>query len=72
MDGHDAQERQRRQIERLLAFPRVGPLAAAAIAVNLGVPAGSLAAVIEALCEEGRILRLEDGRFTLPATGSEH
>ncbi len=66
MDDHDEGGRHRHQIERLLGYPGVGPLAAAAIAVNLGVPAGSLDALLAALVEARRVSLTEDGRFALP------
>jgi DNA-binding IclR family transcriptional regulator len=67
MEGNDAQDRNRQQLEQLLDFPGVGPLPAGAIASNLGVPAGSLDALLDALAETGRVTRADDGRFTLPA-----
>jgi len=67
MDDQDTQARHSQQIERLLGFPQVGALAAAAIESNLAAPAGSLKAVLETLLTQGRIVRTEDGRFTLPA-----
>ena len=70
MASRDARGRLARQIERLLGYPGVGPLAAAAIASNLGLPAGSLASLLEALVEEGRLTRTSDGRVTLPAQAS--
>jgi hypothetical protein len=66
MNGQDEQDRLRQQSRRLLAFPGVGPLAAAAIARNLAAPPGAIEAVLETLVEEGRVVRTADGRFTLP------
>jgi predicted ArsR family transcriptional regulator len=71
MDAQDVQERHRQQIERLLGFPRVGALAAGAIASNLGVPADAIEAVLETLVKEGRVVLTGDGRFALPARGRE-
>jgi hypothetical protein len=71
MDGQDLQVRHRQQIERLLGFPGVGALAAGAIASNLGIPPEALATVLERLVEEGRVVPTGDGRFALPAQGSE-
>ena len=65
--GHDEQERDRQQIVRLLGFPGVGPLPAGAITSNLGVPADSLDALLETLVRSGRLVRMNDGRFALPA-----
>ncbi len=72
MNREDDQDRRRRQIERLLGFPGVGALDAAAIAVNLGVPAGSLDALLVELTDAGRIVTTEDGRFTLPSVEGRH
>ncbi len=66
MDSENETDRRRRQIERLLRFPGVGALAAPAIASNLGVPPGSLDSVLEALEEDGVVVRIEDGRFAVP------
>ncbi len=71
MDGQNAQDRYRQQIARLLGFPGVGPLPAGAIASNLGVPPGTLDAVLEALVEEGLVARTGDGCFALPAQDTE-
>lgn len=67
MDGQDAQDKHARQIERLLGFPGVGPLTAEAIASNLGVPSGTLGAVLEALVQHGRLTQTGDGHFALAA-----
>lgn len=53
-----------RQIEALLAFPKVGPLSAAAIGVNLGTGDSEIRAALGSLLREGRIKQIEDGRFT--------
>ena len=71
MDSHDGQDRYWQQIARLLGFPGVGPLPAGAIASNLGVPLETLDALLELLVQKGRLVRTGDGRFALPATGTQ-
>jgi hypothetical protein len=66
MAGPADQERYWPDIARLLAYPAVGPLPAGAIASNLGAPAGSLDALLAALVQEERLVRMSDGRFALP------
>jgi Mn-dependent DtxR family transcriptional regulator len=70
MDDSDARDRYRQQIARLLGFPGVGALPAGAIASNLGVPPGALDTVLQALAEEGRVARTDDGYVALPARDS--
>ncbi len=65
MDGQDVPEQHREQIEQLLGFPGVGALAVGAITSNLGVPAGAIEAVLEALVKEGRVVLTGDGRYAL-------
>ncbi|HET8628879.1 MAG TPA: hypothetical protein VFL91_15765 [Thermomicrobiales bacterium] len=67
-NGYTAEER-RRQIEWLLAYPRVGPLAAGAIARNLGAPEEAIAPLLAALVADGRLRRLADGRYAAAADG---
>jgi predicted ArsR family transcriptional regulator len=63
MNDIDVDER-RRQIERLLTFPKVGPLSAAAIAANLATGESEILAALKSLVQEGRIMHMEEGRFT--------
>lgn len=63
-------ERQR-QILTLLGYPRVGPLTTAAIAHNLATDEHDLQPDLEALLRAQRLIRLEDGRLTLPRPQSE-
>jgi hypothetical protein len=56
----------REAIERLLAYPRVGPLSASAIAINLGTEQDQIQDVLDALVKEGRVVRTADARFTVP------
>lgn len=55
-----------RQIERLLAYPQVGPLAPAAVAINLGASMDMIEGALEDCLAAGRVVRLADGRLTCP------
>ena len=66
MDSENETDRRRQEIERLLRFPGVGAVSTPVIASNLGVPPTSLDSVLEALEEDGVVVRMEDGRFTAP------
>jgi predicted ArsR family transcriptional regulator len=63
MDEHDEGER-RTQIIVLLAYPRVGSLSTAAIAINLGVPEREIRITLESLLRDGEIVQTSDGRLT--------
>jgi predicted transcriptional regulator len=65
MDEYDEGER-RRQITVLLAYPRVGPLSTAAIAINLGIPEHEIRLALESLLQAGQIEQTSDGRLTSP------
>lgn len=52
-----------RQIETLLAYPKVGPLGASAIAINLGTDEPAVRPVLAALVAAGHLTELDDGRY---------
>ncbi len=60
-DVGERAERIRDQIERLLAYPKVGPLGPGAIARNLEVEAPEIAAILAELEAEGRLRRVAGG-----------
>ncbi len=66
--NQDERDRRRRQIDRLLGYPGVGALSAGAITSNLGVPHGALQEILEALVEDGLVVRTGDGRFAVPTS----
>src|SRR3954468_21911328 len=55
-----------RQIETLLGYPKVGPLSPSAIAINLGTEEDTIQPDLDSLAQQGRIIRLRDGRLTVP------
>ncbi len=61
------QERRRRQIEQLLGYPKIGPLATGAIATNVGATPRETGPILDSLVEEGRAARTGDGRYVGPA-----
>jgi predicted ArsR family transcriptional regulator len=60
-------ERRRRQIERLLGYRKIGPLAAGAIATNVGASPKEIQPILDRLVEEGRATKTGDGRYGAPA-----
>lgn len=56
-----------RQITVLLAYPKVGPLSASAIATNLGTSEDEARTTLAALLRDGRIVQTGDGRLTVPS-----
>jgi phosphoglycerate dehydrogenase-like enzyme len=61
---HDLGERCR-QIENLLAYPAVGPLSAAAIAVNLAASESAVQEALDALLHRSRVRRVGLDTFTV-------
>jgi DNA-binding transcriptional regulator PaaX len=62
MYNYDLDERCR-QIVTLLAYPGVGPLSVAAIALNLGTVEPEIRSALETLLRQGQIVQMHDGRF---------
>src|SRR5579863_9696214 len=50
---------ERRQIETLLTYPKVGPLSAAAIAINLGTLRPRIEPILAALVAEGVVEQID-------------
>lgn len=55
--------RQAQQIEVLLNYPKVGPLDASAVAINLGSDRRHVAPVLEQLVRDGTIEQVEHDRY---------
>jgi predicted ArsR family transcriptional regulator len=70
MSDYDPEER-RQQIAVLLAYLKVGPLSAAAIAINLGTSAEDIQAALASLLRDGRIVQTGDGRLTSPSAADQ-
>lgn len=61
---HDLDERCR-QVETLLAYGKVGPLSAGAIAVNLGATESLVQDALEALLYQSRVVPVGIDAFTI-------
>lgn len=64
MNRFDLEERCS-QIETLLAYPHVGPLTRAAIAVNLGVSEAAIQAPLQSLLQASRIRYIDTEHVTV-------
>lgn len=72
MATEDERERRSRQIEQLLGYPKIGPLATRAIATNVGATPKETQPILDSLVEEGRAARTGDGRYVASAGFKEN